>query len=71
MPIRGDKVAEMPRDVLVKRRHAPCIKCKTQLRESMTGCRPIKGGPICSDCYFVVISDHIDHNPLDMPVDIA
>ncbi len=71
MLMTGDKVAKMPREVLVNGNHTPCRECSTPLRESTTGCRSTKSGPICSDCYFKLLSDHIDENPLNMPVDIA
>lgn len=70
MLISGDKVAEMPREVLVNVHHTPCSQCGVPLRESITGCRSTQIGPICSDCYFKLLSDHIDENPINLSLDM-
>jgi hypothetical protein len=45
-----------------------CTDCDTPLQESITGYRPGKHGPRCSDCYFSAISDMIDEHPIGRPM---
>ncbi len=46
---------------------AYCCDCKKALRDSITGCRKTKKGPICDDCYFGALSKHIDNHPIMPP----
>ena len=41
-----------------------CIKCKQELRESVTGCRYTADGYVCSDCYFDLLSDILEKYPI-------
>ena len=47
---------------------AYCCECKIPLRFSVTGCRKTKRGPMCSDCYFAILSDHINNHPIITPI---
>lgn len=70
MLIKAEKIANMPREKFVDRHHTACCSCGTTLHESSTGCRDTKDGPMCSDCYFKLLSKHIDENPINTPRDV-
>ena len=45
-----------------------CYECKQPLRDSITGCRDTKQGPMCDDCYFAAMSKHFSKHPIVTPV---
>jgi len=44
-----------------------CVKCGIPLQEAVTGNRLTDEGHVCSDCYFAMLSEELDHHPLVMP----
>ena len=44
-----------------------CAKCKTDLRENITGYRCGTDGPSCSDCYFDELSRLVEAHPVGIP----
>ena len=44
-----------------------CAKCKTDLRENITGYLCGAGGPSCSDCYFDELSNLVEVHPMGIP----
>lgn len=45
-----------------------CHKCKTPIRESVTGCRRLHDGKYaCSDCYFEDLGDALEAFPILPP----
>lgn len=70
MLITVDKISDMSREEYVSRHHTVCCSCSITLHESLTGCRDTKEGPMCSDCYFKLLSEHIDENPINTPRDV-
>ncbi len=44
-----------------------CLECGQTLHESTTGCRPVEGGCVCSDCYFKAFSKELDQHPVFHP----
>ena len=44
-----------------------CVKCEVPLQEAVTGNRPTDEGPVCSDCYFQMLSAELDNHPIIMP----
>lgn len=67
MAITADKILEMKPEEFAKQRNTPCSSCGVPLRESTTGCRNTKKGPMCSDCYYKLLSKHYDKNPITTP----
>lgn len=44
-----------------------CAECNTPLQETVTGNRFTHKGHVCSDCYFNMLGEELDRNPLFMP----
>ena len=44
-----------------------CAKCRTELRENITGYRCGGEGPSCSDCYFNELSKLVEVHPIGLP----
>ncbi len=47
-----------------------CCKCNSALDGYKTGCRKTKKGLVCDDCYFDILSKHIDKHPIICPPDM-
>ncbi len=70
MLVTADKIAAKRREDFVNRHHTVCCSCEVTLRESSTGCRDTADGAMCSDCYFKMISNHVDSHPVIAPRDV-
>ena len=44
-----------------------CTKCKVPLQETITGCRKVNNGYMCSDCYFEEMGNEIEAHPIGIP----
>lgn len=44
-----------------------CAGCGVPLQETLSGNRRIKIGHVCSDCYFRMLGEELDQNPIIMP----
>jgi hypothetical protein len=44
-----------------------CMTCGVTLHETMTGCRKVEGGCVCSECYFRDFSDELEQHPICVP----
>jgi hypothetical protein len=68
MSIRGDKLIELdPTDFFEKYQPTKCRNCGAALHETTTGCRFVKKGCICSDCYYKALSAEIDKHSIYLP----
>jgi hypothetical protein len=68
MPVKGDELATMSTDeVFAIFKTSTCVFCGTALHETTTGCRQVAEGCSCSDCYFRVLSEHIERKPICVP----
>jgi hypothetical protein len=41
-----------------------CVECKVPLQETITGNRRTEKGHVCSDCYFKLVGDELERNPI-------
>jgi hypothetical protein len=44
-----------------------CVVCLIPLQETITGNRPTAKGNACSNCYFDMLGEEIEKNPICMP----
>jgi len=68
MPISGTALLKMTESqVLELFQPTKCLICGVTLHESTTGCRTVKGGCACSDCYFSTFSEELEQHPISVP----
>jgi hypothetical protein len=66
--ISGKKLLNMKAEEMFdKLQPTKCARCGVSLHETTTGCRKVKGGCVCSDCYFKDLSEEVEKHPIGVP----